>query len=515
MPDVRLKFSGREHTPGEGVTTLGRTTDNDISFPDDSNVSRFHAEIEARGDEFCLIDLGSSNGTTVNGTKVTGETYLKTGDRVLLGGSSEIVFDLAAETEQEETTVAIDAGSGGSVGLPPIDAAVSQLPGLATAAPAPAVASGSNTMLMVAGGAVLIAVVVVVVAGVIFYRSGSSSCDASAKIVKPEPGDVVFSATEIEVETENSSCVAKAHFTIDGVEFASTTDAPFTATLDPKDHPDLADGLDHNLGIVLEDEDGNKIPQTGQIFLAFETRKVEKPEEKKEIVKEQGPQMPAGPKGKEVSIMQVQEMSNRLVKQFSGNYRYNVSNKQFLQEVQKRAGEYAQEGYFERAAKYRDAINVAYVREQNLDAPLGYMLAMSRSKFNPQKQGSYEGLWQMSTDLVTSQSYNGVCPGESLSDPSQICAAKASAVYMKQLVFGVFDGDVIYSAAAFGKSTQDAGVWKATLPAKREDVWNSIKTAPERDQIVRFFAAGIVAENPQNFGLKRDRPISELYRQAM
>ena len=77
---------------------------------------------------------------------------------------------------------------------------------------------------------------------------------------------------------------------------------------------------------------------------------------------------------------------------------------------------------------------------------------------------------------------------------------------MKQMVFGVFGGDPIYSAAAFGKSTQDAGVWKATLPANRTDVWNSIKTAPEREQLIRFFAAGIVAENPQKFGLKKDRP---------
>ncbi len=515
MPDVRLKFNGGEFSSGEAVTTLGRTTDNNVSFPDDSNVSRYHAEIEARGNEFCLIDLGSSNGTTVNGTKVTGETYLKTGDRIVLGGSSEILFDLAEEPEDEEVEAAPSAGADGSVDLPPIDAAVHQLPGLASSSSAaPAAASGSNTMLMVAGGAVLVAVVVVVAAGVIYYRSGSSSCDAKAVIVKPEAGDVIFAPTEIEVETENSSCVAKAIFTIDGEEFESTPDAPYTATLDPKDHPYLADGLDHNLGIVLVDDDGNKIPQSADVQLAFETRKVEKPEEKKEVVPQQ-PQMPAGPKGKAVSIIEIQEMSNRLVKQFSGNYAYNVSNPQFLKEVQKKSLEYAQDGYFDRAARYRDAINVAYVRENGLDAPLGYMLAMSRSKFNPVKQGSNEGLWQMSMEFVTSQKYNGVCPTESLSDPLQVCAAKASAVYMKQMVFGVFDGDVIYAAAAFGKSTQDAGVWKATLPEKRVDVWNSIKTAPERDQIVKFFAAGIVAENPQKFGLKRDRPISELYRQAM
>ena len=515
MPDLRLKFSGGEFTPGQGVTTLGRTTDNNVAFPDDSNVSRYHAEIEARGNEFCLIDLGSSNGTTVNGTKVTGETYLKAGDRIVLGGSSEIEFVLAEEAAKEEQAEAEnDAGGVGSVDLPPVDAALNQMPGLTTAA-APTVSSGSNTMLMVAGGAVLVAVVVVVAAGVIYYRTGSSSCNAKAVIVKPESGDTIIDPVEIEVEieTESPECVAKAKFTLDGAEFASTGDAPYTVTLDPKEHPDLADGFDHNLGIVLIDENGNVIPQTADVILAFETRKVEKPVDKPEVVQQQ--QTPAGPKGREVSIIDVQEMSNRLVKQFSGNYKYNVSNKQFLQEVQKKSAEYALDGYFERAAVYRDAINVAYVREQNLDAPLGYMLAMSRSKFSPQKLGSNEGLWQMSTDFVTSQSYNGLCGTETLSDPSQNCAAKASALYMKALVFGVFDGDVIYSAAAFGKSTQDAGVWKATLPANRTDVWNSIKTAAERDQIVRFFAAGIVAENPQKFGLKRDRPISELYRQAM
>ncbi|MGB7210464.1 MAG: FHA domain-containing protein [Pyrinomonadaceae bacterium] len=509
MPDVRLKFSGRELTPGQGVTTVGRTTENNVSFPEDSNVSRYHAEIEARGNEFCLIDLGSSNGTTINGTKVSGETYLKAGDRIMLGGTSEIVFDLADAAEAAAPEIASTAGP---ANLPPIDAAVSQLPSLvrsSAAAPA-APAAGSNTMLMIAGGAVLVAVAVVAVAGVVYYRSGSSACDAKAVIVKPEAGEVIFAPTEIEVETEDSSCVAKAVFTIDGEEFDSTPDAPYTVTLDPKEHPDLADGLDHNLGIILIDDDGNKIPQAGEVLLAFETRKVEKPEETKEIAP-QLPPMPAGPKGKEVSIVDTLEMSNRLVKQFSGNFAYNVSNPQFLKEVQKKSLEYAQEGYFDKAAKYRDVINLAYVFEQNLDAPLGYILAMSRSKFNPVKQAGNEGLWQMRTEFVTSQKYNGVCPTESLSDPLQACAAKASAVYMKQMVYGVFDGDVIYAAAAFGKSTQDAGVWKATLPATRTDVWNSIKTASERDQIVRFFAAGIVAENPQKFGLKRDRRISELY----
>jgi len=160
-------------------------------------------------------------------------------------------------------------------------------------------------------------------------------------------------------------------------------------------------------------------------------------------------------------------------------------------------------------------INVAYVQEQNLDAPLGFVLAMSRSKFVPAKQGNDEGLWRLTNEFVTTNAYNGSCGAETLSDKSQNCAAKASALYMKAIVYGVFDGDLIYSAAAFGKSSQDAGVWKASLPADRSDFWNAVKTPLEREQIARFFAAGIVAENPQKFGLKKDKPLSELYKVTM
>ena len=150
--------------------------------------------------------------------------------------------------------------------------------------------------------------------------------------------------------------------------------------------------------MILIDDTGTE-SAAFEVLLALETRKVEKPEEKPvgpETVPQPGP---AAPKGKEVSLIEMQEMANKMVKQFSGGHRYNVSDKQFLQEVQKRTADYAQEGYFDRASKYRDPVNVAFVREQNLDAPLAYMLAMSRSKFEPKRQGANDGLWQMDPSL--------------------------------------------------------------------------------------------------------------------
>ncbi|HEX8736616.1 MAG TPA: hypothetical protein VF721_14895, partial [Pyrinomonadaceae bacterium] len=147
-----------------------------------------------------------------------------------------------------------------------------------------------------------------------------------------------------------------------------------------------------------------------------------------------------------------------------------------------------------------------------LDAPLGFLLAMSRSKFDPQKQGAEEGLWRLSDEFVTANGYKTICQTESLSDQTQNCAAKTSSIYAKALVLKIFNGDAVYAAAAFGMSEQEASQWASSLPANREDFWKIINSPKQREQVARFFAAGIVAENPQRFGMKKDKPISELYR---
>ncbi len=533
MPDAKLKLENGEIAVSNGVTTIGRTSDNAISFPTDSNVSRFHAEIEFRDGDHYLIDLNSSNGTSVNGSALRGEIRLESGDAILFGGSSEATFlfgDIqnAVEPEGPMDTPGMsearsELGSVASSATSKAEYAASNAVhgavnnavagNAASAAASAAPSSGSSPTVLIAGAVCGLAVICAIGAGA-FYATRGSACAATAAIVKPEPGDTINTPTEIELKIENGECVQRAVFTIDGEEVASADGPAFAATLDPKDLPELADGTDHNLQVVLVDSAGTVIPQAGNVQLAFETRAVNKPPATPTVANA-NTQPVKTTAASAVSLIQMQEMAQRLVKQFSGNFAYNVSNKQFLQEIQKRTAEYAQEGYSQRAAAYRDVINLGFVREQNLDAPLGFMLAMSRSKFNAAKQGEEEGLWRMTTAFVNDNKYNGQCGTETLSDQSQSCAAKAAAIYMKAIVFGVFEGDVVYSAAVFGKTTADASAWKATLPQNRTDIWNTIKTPAEREQVLRFFAAGIVAENPQKFGLSKDRPLSELYRVTM
>lgn len=493
---------------GAGMTTVGRTSDNGISFPDDSNVSRYHAEIESREDEYWVKDLGSSNGTTVGGKTVDGEMLLKDGDEIVLGGSSHISIEIE---KKKSDAVASSLPSSTSLDGDETETAEDQTESAETIEEQKP--SSRNKLLAAGAGIGLIAILAV--GGIAYYATRGPSCPATAVIDSIEAGETIIGEKSIDVTINDDSdegCVAGAILYIDEKQVMTTKDIPVEFKLNSNDVPEFANGLGHLIYVVLFNENGELISSSKPTEVAFETRQVAKPEDTKPDVAENTKNADQDKTAqKEISLIDISNMSKQLLKQFSGNKAYNVGDQQFLKEVRKKTADYAADGYYERAAKYRDVINVAFVRENGLDASFGYILAMSRSKFVPEKQGGDEGLWRINHDFVVANAYNGLCGTETLSDPSQNCAARATALYMKTLVFGVFDGDMIYSAAAFGKSPADASLWKAALPANHTNVWTSIKTAQERENVVNFFAAGIVAENPGKFGLK-DKPLSELYR---
>lgn len=60
---------------------IGRGADCDLRLRD-LNISRHHCLIRIRPDEITLSDLGSSNGTYVNGTRVVSQVALKSGDEI-------------------------------------------------------------------------------------------------------------------------------------------------------------------------------------------------------------------------------------------------------------------------------------------------------------------------------------------------------------------------------------------------------------------------------------------------
>jgi serine phosphatase RsbU (regulator of sigma subunit) len=73
--------------------SLGRSHENDLCFPGDASLSRRHLILERAGDRWTVRDLGSKNGTLVNGVAVSGSQAVGPGDRISAGHISLAIED--------------------------------------------------------------------------------------------------------------------------------------------------------------------------------------------------------------------------------------------------------------------------------------------------------------------------------------------------------------------------------------------------------------------------------------
>jgi hypothetical protein len=85
-----LLQGGRRIVLGDQPVRIGRLSDCGVQL-NDPNVSRHHAEVRPSGEGFTIADLGSTNGTKVNGARVS-ERALRDGDEILIG-ATKIHFD--------------------------------------------------------------------------------------------------------------------------------------------------------------------------------------------------------------------------------------------------------------------------------------------------------------------------------------------------------------------------------------------------------------------------------------
>ena len=83
--------SGQRVSLGDRPVSIGRSSDCTISLSD-QNVSRRHAEVRPGTRGYAVVDLGSTNGTMVNGTRIATEQPLVDGD-ILSFGATYIRFE--------------------------------------------------------------------------------------------------------------------------------------------------------------------------------------------------------------------------------------------------------------------------------------------------------------------------------------------------------------------------------------------------------------------------------------
>lgn len=182
-----------------GIVTIGRHASNTIMLNDTQASSR-HAELRSDGAGYVLIDLGSTNGTRVNGQPIAAHTphLLRGGDVITIGDTSMTVELASAELPP---TVRMNAPASPALPLtqpvatPPIDGAYPPSPAYPTPQPtygvpappasapqppylaspivqAPPRKKGSSAkrILFIVGGALALVLIVCVTLGVIVFK---------------------------------------------------------------------------------------------------------------------------------------------------------------------------------------------------------------------------------------------------------------------------------------------------------------------------------------------------------
>jgi pSer/pThr/pTyr-binding forkhead associated (FHA) protein len=100
---------GHDRVPlRQGEVTLGRSRYCSLVV-DDPAVSRQHAAIRVRGEEMVLYDLGSRNGTTLNGERIAAPASLKLGDVLTLGACSIQLIESRMSDDAARTAEAMPA----------------------------------------------------------------------------------------------------------------------------------------------------------------------------------------------------------------------------------------------------------------------------------------------------------------------------------------------------------------------------------------------------------------------
>ena len=150
-------LAGQELPIDKPVIVLGRGVGGDVML-EDQEASRRHAEIRFSGREVSITDLGSRNGTFVNGARIQGAQTLRPGDEIRIGASR---FWL-------QEGVALATGPA---------AAVAPEVGLAELPPAREASGGGPKLGLILGGIAVIAVllIAVVVAFLVLPKSGAAT----------------------------------------------------------------------------------------------------------------------------------------------------------------------------------------------------------------------------------------------------------------------------------------------------------------------------------------------------
>lgn len=107
--------------------TIGRDSNNTIAI-NDPEISRRHAQLSLQGSSFLFQDLGSTNGSFVNGKRLMGPHLLRPGETITLGEGITLVFEVIQVPRQFDPDATLITPGDTQPGYPAREAQISEAP---------------------------------------------------------------------------------------------------------------------------------------------------------------------------------------------------------------------------------------------------------------------------------------------------------------------------------------------------------------------------------------------------
>jgi GAF domain-containing protein len=132
---IQLFNGNKRRAPLQGTrVSLGRSSENDLAYPDDPVLSRRHLVFEYEGGAWWIEDLNTTNGSMLNGRRLTERQRLQPGDSIAAGRLT-IDFDLPPDFDFGVTFVpgeatVTQAARSAPTGMPAANSAADRAPAL-------------------------------------------------------------------------------------------------------------------------------------------------------------------------------------------------------------------------------------------------------------------------------------------------------------------------------------------------------------------------------------------------
>jgi hypothetical protein len=466
MLDVRLTYptpeGSKEIRVENSKTTFGRGSEAEYRFPDDG-LSRLHATIYCEGDRVWVVDENSSNGTFVNGIRVSGAgTPLRTGDSIKIGNSTNLNVHISQKV---------------------------------IAAPASSSASAGNTSAAAPTNFSLMGILPIALIAIAFFVISISAVVIGYKILGGGGSQVAYNAA---------------------VDDGDDIDKPDKKSPSPKPSSSKAGNSSSDNTTVTETPTGstttNIVVPSGKQYLAMsETEKRQYLADKAMKIAQFIGNSSSDP---------IPDAALDKIKGFVDGYAKRVSTKPL---GGCRFGDNLQVTY-ERASQNAHFIVKAF-NEKGTDARIGLYLAMIESEHCVCLQSPTGPLGMFQFTYATAKLHyaptDSIVKGASPGSPDDRCkpepSARAAASYMKALTgrYGTGPASVplaigSYNSGEGGLSTNLAKALESNSGLPR-DFWTLIAKGDMLSKqfqsenfkyVPKFFAAAIIGENPQDFGLK-------------